>query len=130
MIAYAGKKPATKLEREFMALARARPCCCCIQFGIKRRAILHHLKDGGRRMGDRFVIPLCEGHHVGEFEDGKQYGLNYSVHRDRYRFIESFGSEKELWEKEQIAMGLPTTGWPISKILPRRFPLQGDGEIL
>lgn len=110
----------TKGDLAHMALVRARGCVCCAFFNIKRSAVIHHIKQGNKRMGHRFVLPLCPGHHVGEFTEGQHYGEELSVHRHRYAFIMTFGTERMLWEKVQKDLGLPITGWPTSKILPRR----------
>jgi Recombination enhancement, RecA-dependent nuclease len=121
MIWHAGQKRATKLEREYTARVRELPCLCCEQFGISRTAALHHIKDGGHRMGERFVIPLCSGHHQADFARGEDYGARLSVHRDHRKFVEVFGTERSLWEKVQRKLNLPITGWPESKLVPRRI---------
>lgn len=111
----------TKLEIEYLALVRALPCVCCRQYGLERASVAHHIKDGNRRMGHRFVLPLCPGHHAGEWVAGEEYGLMYSVHRNHRKFQESFGTEHDLWAATQRELGLPTTGWPASKLVPRRI---------
>lgn len=110
----------TKLEIQYLALVRALPCRCCKVFGITRPSIAHHIKDGGRRMGHRFVLNLCKAHHTGEFMPGENYGLNYSVHKQHRQFMAAFGTERQLWNELQDDLDLPRTGWPVSKILPRR----------
>jgi hypothetical protein len=106
-VKWKGAPITTKAEIEYMALVRALPCLCC---GI-RPVVLHHIKSGNKKMGERFVLPLCEPHHVGP---------RMSVHRTRYAFIMAYGTERMLWESVQRKLGLPITGWPSSKILPRR----------
>jgi hypothetical protein len=97
----------TKMELQYMELVRALPCACCGFTPV----ILHHIKEGGNRLGHRFVLPLCTLHHVGN---------EMSVHRTHRTFVATFGTERELWNEVQCKLGLPTTGWPESKILPRR----------
>jgi Recombination enhancement, RecA-dependent nuclease len=112
-------KPITRMELEYMAQVRALPCVCCMKALISRQSILHHILWAGKRMGHRFVLPLCWAHHTGEFEPGQHYGANYSVHHHHRKFVETFGTEKELWEGVQSVLDLPVTGWPESKILRR-----------
>lgn len=111
----------TKLELEYMELVRALPCLCCSIRGITRRSTAHHIKCGNKRMGHRFVLALCKGHHKGEFEAGEEYGYRLSVHGNHRLFTQTYGTEHSLWERQQKLLGLPTTGWPESKILPRRI---------
>lgn len=113
--------PVTKLEIEYMGLVRSLPCLCCARALIFRKAVLHHIKSGNKRMGHRFVLPLCTAHHVGTFIPGQKYGAEYSVHKQHRMFVETFGTERQLWERTQELLDLPVTGWPESKILPRRI---------
>jgi len=121
------EKRVTKEELAHMARVRQWPCLCCAQSGIVRRAVLHHIKSGTKRMGHFFVLPLCRGHHVGEFIAGEDYGHRYSVHRHHRNFVVTFGTERELWEDIQTLLQLPITRWPTTKILPRR--IGGDRHV-
>ena len=112
---------ATKMELEYMYLVCTLGCIACENFGIDRRASAHHIKDGNKHMGHRFVLPLCTGHHQANFARGEDYGAQIAVHRDHRGFVEIFGTERELWEKVQIKLNLPVTGWPASKRVPRRI---------
>src|SRR5277367_696485 len=112
---------ATKMELEYMELVRFLGCLACEHFGIDRTASAHHIKEGNKRLGHRFVIPLCAGHHQADFAPGEDYGLRLSVHRAHRKFVEIFGSERSLWEKVQTKLRLPVTGWPASKIAPRKL---------
>lgn len=39
-------------------------CICCRKAGSGFRAPdIHHIIDGGRRMGNKFTLPLCPEHH-------------------------------------------------------------------
>ena len=120
MIWWKGAPRATKMELEYMDRVRSLPCLCCAMHGIIRRSTVHHIKCGNKRMGHRFVLALCKGHHKGEFEFGSPYGHHYYVHGSHRMFVATFGTERSLWEHQQILLGLPTTGWPESKILSRR----------
>ena len=40
-------------------------CVCCNELGIYTPPDMHHVLSGGRRMGNKFTIPLCPYHHRG-----------------------------------------------------------------
>ena len=94
-------------------------CVCCAYIDLPSPAVeVHHILDGGRRMGDWFTIPLCISHHRG--------GLWSTAIPEKYRVAIASGSrmfdavfpcERELWERVQERLGL---SWPVSsKIVPR-----------
>lgn len=100
-------------------------CCACAVLGIPNHLQIecHHILDGGRRMGHRFTIPLCKGHHQGYFTADQQLILKVkqlvSIGDGRKLFVEVYGTERELLERVDHLLGLDTP-WPASKILPRR----------
>lgn len=52
-------------------------------------AEIHHIKDYGNHNHDR-VIPLCQAHHNGKVKEVP------SIHMERIKFIEKYGSCDEL----------------------------------
>lgn len=53
-------KPPTKAERLWMDRIVEYGCIACRIDGYRRLAAVHHIVDGGRRMGHLFTIPLRE----------------------------------------------------------------------
>jgi len=100
-------------------------CCACAVIGIPNHHQIecHHILDGGRRMGHRFTIPLCKGHHQGYFTPDQHLILKseqlVSIAHGRPLFIKVYGTERKLLEAIDFLLGFDTP-WPSSKILPRR----------
>jgi Recombination enhancement, RecA-dependent nuclease len=109
----------TKEDLAHMERVREMGCICCAKADIQRRSVLHHILRGNKRLGHKYVLPLCPGHHVGEFERNKHYGPRLSVHRNHRAFVLEFGTERELCEQVYASLGIPCE-WPASKVLPRR----------
>jgi len=81
----------------------------------------HHILDINRRMGDWFTIPLCRGHHQGDFTPEQKTLLQsaqlVAISSGRKLFCRIYPTERELWELTQERLGLM---WPVStKIVPR-----------
>lgn len=81
-----------------MARVKQLPCCNC--FPQKTGTQVDHMKDGNRRIGDFYVIPLCEDCHR-------------AVHKIRYK-------QWELWEETNKKLGISRER-PASKIVPRNI---------
>lgn len=97
-------------------------CVCCAYLEIPNPAQeCHHILWGGRRLGDWFTIPLCRGHHQGDFTaEQKQIMAPHqlvAISSGRKLFALTYPPERELWEITQERLGL---NWPIPKIVPRR----------
>lgn len=97
-------------------------CVACAWLGLPHVSHeCHHILIGGRRAGDWFTLPLCRGHHQGDWsEDQKQiipeeYRVAISDGRNAMRNI--YPTEQKLWDLVQEGLGL---SWPVSKIVPRR----------
>jgi hypothetical protein len=81
----------------------------------------HHILSGGRRMGDWWTLPLCRGHHQGDWtiEQRRVIGPRclVAISDGSKAWAESYPTQKELWELVQERLGLM---WPVgSKIVPR-----------
>ena len=93
-------KPATKIEREWMARAADHGCVACAKDGISSPASIHHIVQGQRRLGHLFTIGLCYPHHQG---DGREVP---SVHFTKRTFVQRYGSELELLAELQVTLGV------------------------
>lgn len=94
-------------------------CVCCAYFDQPTPAVeVHHILDGGRRMGDWFTIPLCISHHRGGlWSVAVPQKYRVSISSGSKAFDAVFPSQMELWTMVQQRLGL---AWPAdSKIVPR-----------
>jgi hypothetical protein len=100
-------------------------CVACAAIGVVNHHQIecHHILDGGRRMGHRFTIPLCKGHHQGYFTETQKIRLRddeqVSIGTGRKPFNEKFGTERELWAKVQFVLDL-NLDWVGTKVVSRR----------
>lgn len=114
----------TKYEAERIEAMKRLGCVACAVLSIPFiDTEVHHILDGGKRMGHWFTIPLCAGHHQGRFtalqRDLLEEKQQVSIASGRKLFNAIYGSERKLWERVQDRLGLPKL-WPVSKVLPRR----------
>jgi len=112
----------TKYEAERIEAMKRLGCVACAVLGVPNlnHLELHHILDGGVRMGHWFSIFLCRGHHQG---DWSQIDIVDAAHRvaisdGRKRFRLIYGTERELWERVQNKLKLAKV-WPVSKRVPR-----------
>lgn len=67
---------------------------CSIDMGVYSPCEIHHILDGNRRRGHRYVLPLCFSHHRG---GGDGSGDTFvSRHPYKHRFEDAYGTEDEL----------------------------------
>lgn len=117
-------RPPTKYEAERITSMLTLGCVACAHLSLPfAYAEVHHILDGGVRMGHWFTLPLCPGHHRGVWTP-EQIELIEPLNRvaisdGRKLFIEIYPTERQLWERVQTRLHLPMI-WPVSKILPRR----------
>jgi len=119
----------TKLEQLRIEQMMRLGCCACAFIEIPMIAHeCHHLLDGNRRMGHWFTIPLCRGHHQGDWSAEQIEILGQRSIRERRNYLVAisdgrktfttiYPTERQLWETVQSRLGLT---WPPSKIVPRR----------
>lgn len=103
-------------------------CAACAYIEIPMPAQeCHHLLYGNRRMGDWFTIPLCRGHHQGDWSPEQREVLGQRSIRERKNYLVAisdgrkafttiYPTERELWELVQGRLGLL---WPVPKLVPR-----------
>jgi hypothetical protein len=82
-------------DPDYLAKVRALPCCICQAWGMPQThpTQAHHPiceRHGNEKTPDCEAIPLCEGHHQGDFDTTK-----IAIHRDRAAWVEWFGSDRE-----------------------------------
>lgn len=80
-------------------------CLACRQDGnFHVPSDLHHPTDGGRRLGDDIVIPLCPFHHRGvgmpPFPGAPSLALSKRL------FVQRYGTERELLAETERLMEL------------------------
>jgi len=59
------------------------------------RLEIHHLTDGGRRLGDLFTIPLCFNHHQAQ----SPLPVGEAYHKGKKTFMQKYGNNQELLQK-------------------------------
>ena len=91
----AQKPPKAKPRPDYLLAVRMLPCCICEAFGgaqtIATQA--HHPicgRHSTRKTPDIMAIPLCEGHHQGDFDTSK-----VAIHRDREEWVRQYGADTD-----------------------------------
>lgn len=107
---------ATKADRERWQLFRHIGCIVTRhKFGVYNDYDVHHLVEGGRRLGHQYTIPLNPWYHRGvppmemtmaEAEDF--YGP--SLARNKRAFVAKFGTERKLLETVETMLYVIRTG--------------------
>lgn len=77
-------------------------CLACLHEGRNNQSNVHHITQGGRRLGHLFTIPLCPAHHK---SDGRQVP---SIHHQKRTFVARYGSELELLAELKKRLGIFT----------------------
>lgn len=90
----------------YLARVRSLPCCICEAWGFVQLSdtTAHHTKCGRygtRRTPDRQVIPLCDGHHQGDWDASK-----IAFHRDQTLWAENYGPDTDYIAATQDALGV------------------------
>ncbi|MES2319982.1 MAG: Ref family recombination enhancement nuclease [Pseudomonadota bacterium] len=88
-----GKKAPTAGERKWMAWVADFGCVVCwLERAAKTPCAVHHLVEGGRRLGHLYTIGLCDpGHHQNSPTPAK-----ISRHPNKALFESTYGTEREL----------------------------------
>jgi hypothetical protein len=75
-------------------VARLGCYCCRVDGDGEVPAMIHHIREGkgmGQRASHFETIPLCEGHHQGNFDTSK-----LAFHRSPKKWRERYGRESEI----------------------------------
>lgn len=84
-----------KLDPEYLRDVRRLPCIICDAFGFQQASETqaHHTfcgRFGQDKSPDREAIPLCEGHHQGEWDITK-----IAIHADKALWVDHYGSDRD-----------------------------------
>ena len=85
-------KVATKSDKEFMAKIASLPCIACGDYPVQ----VHHICEGGRRLGHKYTLPLCENCHEGSF----------SIGNAKKSFTAKYGTELEMLQEVYQILGM------------------------
>lgn len=96
-----GKVPPNAAERRWMASVAELGCIVCrnLGYGVVPCAV-HHIVEGGRRVGHMFTIGLCDPGHHQQSPDTAEI----SRHPDKARFEDAYGTEYELLAQTQLLL--------------------------
>lgn len=88
----------------YLAAVGSLPCVICHEWGMiqQSRTTVHHCihgRHGTRKVPDCMTIPLCEGHHQGNFDTSK-----IALHREPKRWREQYGNDTDWigWVQERL----------------------------
>lgn len=79
----------------YLAKVRQLPCIICQEFGMPQLSPTQahhpiHGRYGTRKSPDEMAIPLCEGHHQGNFDTSK-----IALHREPAKWKRLYGQDHE-----------------------------------
>jgi len=103
-------KSATVDQKKRMAAIKVLGCICCLLEGVTdRHATVHHIVDGGKRLGHDFTLGLCSWHHQAELFTGMRRQAMISVWGPSLAggskpFVERYGSELELLKLQDFIL--------------------------
>jgi hypothetical protein len=112
-------KKHNKREAVRLTLIMQMSCVVCALVGDlrSRKVECHHIVRDNRRLGHWFTLPVCVGHHRGEWTDQV---VRVGIASGRHAFKEAHGyDELELWQRFQVSLGMDDA-LPASKIVARR----------
>lgn len=80
---------------DYLRAVRSLPCCICEAFGeVQRtRTEAHHPiceRHGTLKRPDITAVPVCIGHHKGDFDTSK-----VAIHRDREEWVRRYGEDTD-----------------------------------
>lgn len=90
-----GKDPA------YLQAVRQLPCVICAEYGMAQLSPTEahhpiHDRYGNRKAPDCMAIPLCNGHHTGDFDKSK-----LAIHRGKETWRDKYGADHEYIEVTQ-----------------------------
>ena len=100
------KQPAAGRDPQYLVRVRELPCCVCDGFGEHQKSPTQahhpiHGRGSTRKVPDRMAIPLCEGHHLGDFDTSK-----IALHREPNMWKEAYGIDREYVAATQDRLGV------------------------
>lgn len=101
------KAPREGRDPDRLAEVAAMPCCICDEYGLTQVSPtqVHHCihgRHGTRRAPDSMTIPVCEGHHIGDFDNTK-----VALHRQPAEWRRAYGDDTRWlsWVEERLTKG-------------------------
>jgi len=98
---------ATKAQKDRFQRIQEIGCLCCILkvHIYQTQAEIHHLIDGGKRLGHWHTVALCPWHHRGVPNSGfsekqTREAKGPSLAKEPGKFKEAFGEDKQLLDKQ------------------------------
>ena len=97
----------TQSEARHMAAVQSLGCIVCRNLGLgPTPAEIHHPLKNGRRMGHKYVLPICFLHH--------RKGVNTDQHVSRHpwkrEFERRYGTERELLGQTERDLAMMAKG--------------------
>jgi hypothetical protein len=94
------------MSRDYLAQVHELPCCICEAFGeIQLSPTQAHHPICGRysqkRAPHHDAIPLCEGHHQGDFDTSKT-----AIHRGKKTWMAKYGSDRDYIDVTRDKLGV------------------------
>lgn len=85
---------------------------CQLQGFHYRLATVQHVVEGKKRLGHSWTYGACEWHHLGIPPDGyddykAERILGPSLAWDKKKYIDRYGSERQLVELQDVVLALP-----------------------
>ncbi len=98
------KLPKAKKNPAYLQGVRGLPCIICTSFGMQQQSptTAHHTicgRHSTRKTPDEQAIPLCDGHHQGDFDTSK-----IAIHRDRALWVDWYGPDTDYIAATQDAL--------------------------
>ena len=100
------KEPKPEKNPGYLAQVRQLRCCICQKYGLVQLSITTahhpmHERFSNRKRPDLDAIPLCDGHHQGNFDDSK-----IAYHLDRSEWTENYGPDIDYIAPTQKKLGV------------------------
>lgn len=92
-LANRSNKPKQGADPEHLSFVRSLPCCICHEYGLPQLSptTAHHVIHGRystQKVPDCMTIPLCDGHHQGDFDTSK-----LAIHRGKETWAAEYGPD-------------------------------------
>lgn len=104
------KAPRGRDDPAYLSRVRGLPCVICQTFGEPQLSptTAHHCihdRHGTRKVPDSEAVPLCDGHHQGNFDTSK-----LALHRAPERWRAMYGTDRDYIERTRAALDMPGGG--------------------
>tara|TARA_R100001510_G_C7652874_1_gene210832 strand:+ start:2551 stop:2871 length:321 start_codon:yes stop_codon:yes gene_type:complete len=91
-----------KKNKKYLDKIRQMPCCICQRFGENQQSptTAHHPiheRYSTAKVADEKAIPLCEGHHQGNWDQSK-----IAIHKEPKLWQETYGPDYSYSRKTEL----------------------------